>query len=49
MCWKEWNNQTKKIIRMIREKKTYKYLGILESDTIKQVQIKQKEKKKKKE
>ena len=29
-------------IRMIREKETYKYLGILEVDTIKQVEMKEK-------
>ena len=29
-------------IRMLGEKKTYKYLGILEADTIKQVEIKEK-------
>ena len=31
-------NQEK--IKMLREKETYKYLGILEADTIKQVEIK---------
>ena len=30
---------------VIEEKKTYKYLGILEADTIKQVEIKEKDKK----
>ena len=29
-------------IRMIREKETYKYLGILEADTIRQVEMKEK-------
>ena len=29
-------------IRMLREKETYKYLGILEVDTIKQVEMKEK-------
>ena len=29
-------------IRMIREKKTYTYLGILEADNIKQVEIQEK-------
>ena len=33
------------IIRMLREKETYKYLGILEVDTIKQVEMKDKIKK----
>ena len=32
------SNQEK--IRMLREKETYKYLEILEADTIKQVEIK---------
>ena len=33
------------VIRMLREKETYKYLGILESDTIKQQEMKEKTKK----
>ena len=33
-------NQEK--IRTLREKETYKYLGILEADTIKQVEMKDK-------
>ena len=36
----ELPNQEK--IRMLREKETYKYLGILEADTIKQVEMKEK-------
>ena len=36
-------NQDK--IRMLGEKETYKYLGILEGDTIKQVEMKEKIKK----
>ena len=36
-------NQEK--IRTLREKETYKYLGILEADTIKQVEMKEKIKK----
>ena len=39
----ELPNQDK--IRMLREKDTYKYLGILEADTIKQVEMKEKIKK----
>ena len=39
----ELPNQDK--IRMLREKETYKYLGILEADTIKQVEMKDKIKK----
>ena len=39
----EQTNQEK--IRMLREKETYKYLGILEADTIKQVKMKEKIKK----
>ena len=39
----ELPNQEK--IRTLREKETYKYLGILEADTIKQVEIKEKIKK----
>ena len=39
----EQPNQEK--IRIPREKETYKYLGILEADTIKQVEMKKKEKK----
>ena len=35
----ELPNQEK--IRMLRKKKTSKYLGILEADTIKQVEIKE--------
>ena len=35
----ELRNQDK--IRKIKEKKTYKYTGILETDTIKQVDIKE--------
>ena len=38
----ELPNQDK--IRMLREKETYKYLGILEADTIKQVEMKEKAK-----
>ena len=36
----EWNYQIK--IRMLREKETYKYLGILEANSIKQVEMKEK-------
>ena len=36
----EWNNQIK-TIRTFGEKETYKYLGILEADTIKQVEMKE--------
>ena len=36
----ELPNQEK--IRMLGEKETYKYLGILEADTIKQVEMKEK-------
>ena len=36
----ELPNQDK--IRTLEEKETYKYLGILEADTIKQVEIKEK-------
>ena len=36
----ELPNQDK--IRMLGEKETYKYLGILEADTIKQVEMKDK-------
>ena len=39
----ELPNQNK--IRTLREKETYKYLGILEADTIKQVEMKEKIKK----
>ena len=39
----ELPNQDK--IRTIREKETYKYLSILEADTIKQVEMKEKIKK----
>ena len=35
-------------IRMFGEKENYKYLGILEANTIKQTEIKKKKKKKKK-
>ena len=41
--WIELQNQDK--IRMLGEKETYKYLGILEADTIKQVEMKEKIKK----
>ena len=37
----ELPNQEK--FRTLREKKTYKYLGILEADTIKEVEMKEKE------
>ena len=37
----ELPNQKKKI-RMFRGKETFKYLGILEADTIKQVEVKEK-------
>ena len=40
----ELRNQDK--IRTLGEKETYKYLGILEADTIKQVEMKEKIKKK---
>ena len=39
----ELPNQEK--IRMLGEKETYKYLGILEADTIEQVEMKEKNKK----
>ena len=38
---KEWNYQTKKKIRTLREKETYIFLGILEADTIKRVKTKE--------
>ena len=38
--WIELPNQQK--IRMLGEKKTYRYLGILEADTIKQMKMKEK-------
>ena len=37
--WKEQNYQIKKKITTLGEKETYKYLGILEADTIKQVEM----------
>ena len=40
---RELSNQDK--IRMLREKETYKYLGILEADTFKQAEMKEKRKK----
>ena len=40
----ELSNKDK--IRKLGEKETYKYLGILEADTIKQVEMKEKDKKK---
>ena len=43
MDWIELQNQDK--IRMLREKETYNYLDILEADTIKQVEMKEKIKK----
>ena len=43
MDWMELPNQDK--IRTLGEKETYKYLGILEADTIKQVKTKEKIKK----
>ena len=36
----EWNNQITNTKRTLKENETYKYLGILEADTIKQVQMK---------
>ena len=39
----ELTNQKK--IRMLEQKETYKYLGILEADTIKHVEMKEKFKK----
>ena len=39
-AWMELPNQDK--IRTLRENETYKYLGILEADTIKQVVMKDK-------
>ena len=36
----EWNYQNHDRIRTLEEKETYKYLGTLEADTIKQVQMK---------
>ena len=41
----EQPNQEK--IRTLREKENHKYLGILEADTIKQTEMKEKKKKKK--
>ena len=41
--WMELPNQDK--IGMLAEKETYKYLGILEADTIKQSEMKVKNKK----
>ena len=38
----EWNYQIKKKITTIGEKETYKYLGVLEADTTKQVEMKEK-------
>ena len=37
-----WNNQIKKKIRTLVEKETYRDLGILEADTIKQVEMNEK-------
>ena len=43
----EWDRKTKSIrIRTLREKENYKYLGILEADTFKQVEMEEKMKKK---
>ena len=42
MCRKDWDNQIKKKIRMLEEKKTYKYLGILEANPIKHAEMKEK-------
>ena len=36
----EWNYQNHDRIRTLEENETYKYFGILEADTIKQVQMK---------
>ena len=41
----EWNYQIKKKIERAEKKKTYKYLGILEADTIKQIEMEEKIKK----
>ena len=41
---KKWNDKKKKI-RTPREKETYKYLGLLEADTIKQAEMNEKKKK----
>ena len=38
-------NHNQKKIRMLREKETYKYLGLLDADTIKQIEMKEKNKK----
>ena len=38
----EWNNQVKTRLETHGENETYKYLGILEADTIKQVEMKKK-------
>ena len=38
---KEYNYQIKKKIRTLGERETYKYLGILDADTIKQSKMKQ--------
>ena len=42
----EWNYQNKKKLELLDKKKTYKYLGILEADTIKKVVMKEKKIKK---
>ena len=41
---KDWNNQTRKKIKKIRENETLKYFRILEADNIKQVAMKEKRK-----
>ena len=46
MTHDRWNRSTKsRTNRMLREKETYKYLGILEADTIKQGKMKEEIKK----
>ena len=38
--WKKWNNQIKKKLRTLGEKKPYKCFGILKADTMKQDKMK---------
>ena len=40
-CRNQWNHQNREKIRMLGEKETYKYLGILKANTIKQVEKKE--------
>ena len=42
---KEWVELPNQVIRTLRKKETYKYLGILKADTIKQQEMKEKNQK----